>query len=395
MPRVQAARLENLHSGGGRVALVSKEAVMTNRTLILSVISLAACTGRPTGVDGGRAGGLAGVGGGFSSSGGGSVGGGTAGGSTAGGSTAGGSVTGGGSATGGGTTGDGGLCPNGIGWNGTDFSVGAARCANFCREHLEMRDVVVTGIDELNIGNQGDVQALFWVQDTRDNRKGMWVFKDYNDLPKAWRPQVGDLLNVRGFFKTQFSTWDRYGHRRHVGTGCNAPTRNDGGILVIEHLDGGVMSMPVTTMPGFGNANGGTDRPNPELASTRVFIPGPVTLTSATPLPLSRIGVDGGVQGYNGFEITGGVLVNNYVTFGTTRDGGSVRCDWRAIAADGGTVTFPNGLGGIWDTYTHAPCIDNPSCAGNRDAGTVPFANNQFTYVLYPLSCDELQGQVQ
>ncbi|MCA2977205.1 MAG: hypothetical protein INH37_02870 [Myxococcaceae bacterium] len=60
-------------------------------------------------------------------------------------------------------------------------------------------------------------------------------------------------------------------------------------------------------------------------------------------------------------------------------------------------VTFPNGLTGIWDTYTHAPCIGNPNCGGDRDAGYVPGTSptNPFTYVLYPTTCAELQGQVQ
>ena len=375
---------------------------MTIRTLLLASVVLSvflACGPvRPSGTDGGKGGGTTLLtGGGSSNSGGGTgVGGGsTAGGRAGGSATGGGNATGGGSATGGGTTSDGGICPNGFGWNGSDFSIAAAKCSRICQDYVEIRDVVITAVDELNIGSMGDHQAYFWVQDTRDNRQGMWIRKDYTDLPRTYTPQVGELLNVRGFYQSQFSTWDRYGYRRHLGEGCVAAVRNDGGILVIEVVDGGVASQPVTVMPGFGNSMNGSSRPNPELASNRVFIPGPVTLTNATPLPLTRIGVDGGISGYNGFEITGGILVNNFFTFGDTRDGGSVRCDWRAIAADGGTVTFPNGLTGIWDTYTHAPCIGNASCGSARDGGSVPFVNNQFTYVLYPTECTELQGSVQ
>lgn len=289
-------------------------------------------------------------------------------------------------------------CPNGFGWNGSDFSVAAAKCANICGEHLQVQNVVVTAVEESFLGMQGDSQAKFWVQDTTDNRQGLWISKSFTDIPRTYQPRVGELLNIRGFYKSQFSTWDRFGYRRQLGNGCSAAVRNDGGVLLIEVLDAGVMSMPVTAaMMGFGNSMNGNSRPNPELASTRVFIPGPVSLTSATPLPLTRIASDGGVAGYNGFEITGGILVNNAFTFGETRDGGTVRCDWRAIAADGGTVTFPNGLAGIWDTYTHAPCIGNPSCGGDRDAGYVPGTTptNSFTYVLYPFDCTELQGQVQ
>ncbi|MBL8922899.1 MAG: hypothetical protein JNJ54_28885 [Myxococcaceae bacterium] len=397
---------------------------MTIRSVLVSSVVLAvfsACPVRPTTRDAGAGGGglltgggFSGTGGGFStgggstgggSTGGGSTGGGsTGGGSTGGGSTGGGMATGGGStgggmatgggSTGGGSAGDGGVCPNGFGWNGTDFSIAAAKCANICGDHLWIRDVVVTGVEESFTGTQGDSQAKFWVQDTRDNRQGLWISKSFTDLPRTWQPRVGDLLNIRGFYKSQFSTWDRFGYRRQLGNGCSAAVRNDGGVLEIEVVDGGVTSIPVTAMPGFGNAMNGTTRPNADLGSTRVFIPGPVSLTSPTPVPLSRLGVDAGVAGFNGFEITGGVLVNNIFTFGNYPDGGP-RCDWRAIAADGGVVTFPNGLTGIWDTYTHAPCIGVADCGGNRDAGSVPFTTNTFTYVLYPTECAELQGMVQ
>jgi hypothetical protein len=375
---------------------------MTIRSLLLSSLVVAvfsACPTRTTTKDAGSGGGTSLLtGGGTGNTGGGTAtAGGRAGGSATGGgtTTAGGSATGGGTTTGGGSAGDGGICPNGFGWTGSDFSIAAAKCARICSDQVEIRNVVVTAVDELNIGSQGDHQAYFWVQDTSDNRQGMWIRKDYTDLPRTYTPVVGELLNVRGFYQTQFSTWDRYGYRRHLGEGCSAAVRNDGGVLVIEVVDAGVTSIPVTVMSGFGNSMNGTSRPNPELASNRVFIPGPVTLTSATPIALTRIGVDGGISGYNGFEITGGILVDNFFTFGETRDGGSPRCDWRAIAADGGTVTFPNGLTGIWDTYTHAPCIGSATCGAARDAGSVPFANNQFTYVLYPTDCAELQGQVQ
>jgi hypothetical protein len=208
---------------------------------------------------------------------------------------------------------------------------------------------------------------------------------------------VGDLLNIRGFYKTQPSNWDRFGYRRHLGEGCTGFVRSDGGVLIIDLVDAGVSSQAVTAPPGFGAAQNGNARPNPELLSTSVFIPGPLTVTNASPTALTRISATGGVAGYNGFEVTGGILVNNLFTFGESRDGGPVRCDWRALAADGGRVTFPNGISGIWDTYTHAPCLGNPSCGPNRDAGTVPGTTspNTFTHVLYPTVCSDLPGQVQ
>lgn len=92
--------------------------------------------------------------------------------------------------------------------------------------------------------------------------------------------------------------------------------------------------------------------------------------------------------------------MNNYKTYRGFGDGG-VGCDWRAVAGDGGTVTFPNGVSGIWDTYAHAPCVDGGTASGcfatkafvpgtvGADGGAV-----NYTYVLYPMDCaNDLAGQ--
>jgi hypothetical protein len=345
--------------------------------------SAAGGSGAGGGVAGGRAGGTAG-----------GVGGGMGGGMAVGGGSGGGS--GGGAGGGMGNA----QCPNGFGWNGTDFSIAAAKCANLGRDYVEVRDVVVTAVESSFLGSLGDSQARFWVADTRDNRQGLWIQKDFTDIPRTYEPRVGDLLSIQGFYRNNFDNVDRSGYRRFMGEASNASVRADGGILRIVVIDGGVtVPQPVTAMPMFGNAMNGNARPNPELGGVRVFIPGSLTLTNAQPTALTRIASDRTVAGFNGFEVTGGILVNNFNTFGTTRDGGTPRCDWRVAALDGGTVTFPNGISGIWDTYTHAPCLDG-TCARNqpgyRDAGYVPGAtNNSFTYVLYPIDCTELQGQVQ
>jgi hypothetical protein len=419
---------------------------MTIRSVVAvgAVVALfSACPVRPTGSDGGRGGGGTGLtGGGFVASGG-SAGGSTAGGSTAGGSTAGGSTAGGSTAggstaggstaggstaggstaggstaggstaggnTGGGSSNDGGVCPGGFGWNGTDFSIAAAKCARVCGDYLEMRGVVVTAVENSFLGSLGDSSASFWVADPRDNRQGMWIRKDFTDLPRTWQPQVGDLLNLRGFYQRQFANQDRTAYRFHLGEGCSSGVRADGGVLVIEPIDAGVMRPAlVTAQPGFGDAMNGNARPNAELASARVFIPGPLVLTNYRPPPLARLAPDSGVAGYNGFEVTGGILVNNFATFGTSSDGGP-RCDWRFIASaldagtnDAGTyVEFPNGITGVWDTYAHSPCLGgNGSCSfsgggtGIRPDASVPFTNNSQTYVLYPTECSELVGQIR
>jgi hypothetical protein len=113
-------------------------------------------------------------------------------------------------------------------------------------------------------------------------------------------------------------------------------------------------------------------------------------LTNANPSALKRISASANDSVHFGFEVTGGVLVNNYKTYGSTQDGGTKRCDWRALANDGGTVRFPNGIRGVWDTFTHAPCADGgTSSSCFRDAGVVPGTDQTHTYVLYPQDCDQ------
>jgi len=97
-----------------------------------------------------------------------------------------------------------------------------------------------------------------------------------------------------------------------------------------------------------------------------------------------------------GFEVSGsnlpaGLLIRNSQTFGVYPDGGP-RCDYGQMVADGGkTVTFPNGIRGVWDTFTQAPCVNGGlSCgsgAGVRDAGTVPGVGSPYVYVLEPMDC--------
>jgi hypothetical protein len=94
------------------------------------------------------------------------------------------------------------------------------------------------------------------------------------------------------------------------------------------------------------------------------------------------------------------VLVSNYKTFGVTLDGGSSRCDWRNVVTDGGTVSFPNGIRGVWDTYSYVPCTDGGFTFADGGTSTdctgyVPGTANNYTYILYPQDCaTDLPGVV-
>ncbi|MGV3620897.1 MAG: hypothetical protein ACO1OB_08770, partial [Archangium sp.] len=195
---------------------------------------------------------------------------------------------------------------------------------------------------------------------------------------------------------------DRTAYRTVFGStfGCTGTVAGVGPTnLVVTLVDAGAPVTPVDTAAGFGNAMGGDDRPNANFAGVLVHIPGPLTLSDPNPPAFKRVSLNASDSVYFGFEVTGGVLVNNYRTYDFTQSdgGGRMGCDYRLYANDGGTVTFPNGITGVWDTYSHASCEDGgTSNCSRRNPGTVPgSADNDFTYALYPLDCSMLPGVVQ
>jgi hypothetical protein len=387
------------HSAGRTFALVEATVRkiygsffdMMTRMVVLgaAVAALVACgPARPTpdaGTGGGTGGGATGggTGGGNTGGGGGTTGGG--GGGTIGGGTGGGSMGGG---TGGGSS---------FAWDG-GTTIDAVRGARFCTENVTVENVIVSGIEYEKQGSQGDWLSQFWVQDLNDPRRGMYVDKFYTDLPGPLRVKVGDVLTLKGYVKRQSAYNDRRAYRFTFGNqyGCGSSLT---GKLEITVVDAGTPAINMVTLP-FGDAQNGNARPNPEYGSTRVSIPGPLVLTNPAPTAFRRISQRANDTTVYGFEVSGGILVNNFATYDIRHsDGGvTVRCDWRAIAADAGngTVVFPNGISGIWDTYSHAPCRDGgtscPDGFSNRDSGIVPGTNNEYTYVLYPTSCEDLPG---
>lgn len=272
-----------------------------------------------------------------------------------------------------------------------------------------LEHVVVTAVDEVTRGVQGDAISQFWVVDPCFPKEGLWIDKFYADTPTSYVPQLGDELKLQGLFRrinrtasdisptstnTQVKT--RYAYRPTVKN--NYQLTGVTGTLAITKT--GTVPVPpdLTVSNTFGNANGGAAKPNADYAGARVHIPGPITLTNPDPLALKQRPDQPENGTYLGFEVTGGVLVSNYKTFGTTFDGGSQRCDWRAVVKDGGGVSFPNGIRGVWDTYSHVPCADggftfadggtSSSCTFSyRDAGYVPGTGNDYTYILYPQDC--------
>lgn len=366
---------------------------MTFRSMMMgaAVMFLLGCPRPTTKPDAGCAGVTCPTGGGGGSGGG--TGGGTTGGGTGGGTTGGGT---GGGTTGGGTGGGSSV----FGWDG-GHTVDAVRAARFCQEYVRVENAVVVGIENSVRGSQGDYNVQFWVVDVNDSTHGIMVDKYYTDLPGPYLPQVGDVVNLNGYVKRYSRYNDRTAYRTVFGstfgcTGVDAGTNPTS--LLVELVSAGAPVSTNLVAAGFGDAMSGDNRPNPELAGTRIHIPGPLTISDPNPPAFKRVSVVATDTVFFGFEVTGGILVNNYRTYDYTASdgGGRMGCDYRAYANDGGTVTFPTGITGVWDTYSHASCEDGgTSGCTRRNAGVVPGTVNDYTYAIYPLDCTDLPGMVQ
>jgi hypothetical protein len=291
----------------------------------------------------------------------------------------------------------------------TVMSIQQVRDEACFRQSVTVEDVVVHTVDRTILSNQGngEYRAFFWVSDPASPKDGIFVEKFYSDPPGTYLPKPGDVVTIQGVFQSKPPFEDRTGYQRLLANEFSF-TRNSAG-LTITVTDAGEAPAPVVVAEGFGDAQEGFARPNSDYAGALVKIPGPVEITDPTPTAFKRVSAVPDDDRYYGFEVSGGVLVNNHKTFDQHfSDGGvNVRCDWRIIALDAGMhgqkVVFPDGISGVWESYTHAPCADGGTASGCfRLTGKVPGTydpetydgGNAFTFVLYPQSCDQLQGTV-
>lgn len=287
--------------------------------------------------------------------------------------------------------------------------VGIVRNTYTQGQSVTLEHVVVTAVDDLHRGSQGDSIAQFWVVDPCFPREGLWIDKNSADTPTTYVPQLGDELTIQGLFRhinrTASDISPSSTHTQVKTRSAYRPTVKNSDLLsgvsgTLSITQTGTVPVPqdLTVPTTFGNAQGGAAKPNADYGGARVHIPGPITLTNPDPLALKQHPDLPENGTYLGFEVTGGVLVSNDKAFGVTFDGGTSRCDWRALVKDGGTVNFPNGIRGVWDTYSHVPCADggftsadggtSSNCTFSyRDAGYVPGTSNDYTYILYPQDC--------
>jgi hypothetical protein len=281
--------------------------------------------------------------------------------------------------------------------------IGILRATGTRGQAVKLEHLVVTAVDSTSRGSQGDYTAYFWAVDPCFPREGIYVDKFFTDPVTNYLPQVGDELTIEGLYRQYLPNASDADQTRHA----YRPVIKSDFRLGIPGITGKVTLTKTGTVPppqdvtvpaNFGNANGGAAKANPEYGGARVHIPGPIAISNANPPALKQRPDEPEHGAYLGFEVAGGVLVSNYKTFGTTLDGGSPRCDWRNVVNDGGSVNFPNGIRGVWDTYSHVPCADGgftladggtaSSCSFSaRDAGYVLGTNNDYTYILYPQDC--------
>jgi hypothetical protein len=259
---------------------------------------------------------------------------------------------------------------------------------------VSLPSVVVTAVDELSFPS-GETRAKFWVTDPDGGESGLFVIKDVTDLPASYAPVVGDLVSVTGFLQTVSKYEQEEAYRLVLENQSAANPLSGHSPLWVELFANVAPPADLTAPVGFGDAQGGAVMANADLTGARVVVPGPVSLTDARPMAFKRLSAVAD-DFYYGFAVTGGVLVNTRKT--ATPGPGVPSCDWAALVKDGGTVTFPHGIAGVWDTYAHAPCVDggtdpslctyvNGVSTSGTEAAFVPGADAGFTLVLYPQNC--------
>lgn len=285
-------------------------------------------------------------------------------------------------------------------------TIAAARSAKF-PQRVALKGVVVTAIasnseakrDSCSTATPNGWYASFWVADPARPQDAVYVFKHCSDLPTDFQVAVGDVLDLDGYIGIEKNYVDREAYRTVVKSQYDFIEKNQRPGTPLRVTKMGTMAPlgDLTVTSGFGDAQGGAARASPTYAGARVHLAGPLSITNAQPTALRRLGESqSGSAVYFGFEVTGGVLVNNYKTYRGSTDGGVPGCDWRSAVADGGSVVFPDGIRGAWDTYAHAPCEDGGTSADcRRSRGLVPgIPDASFTYVLYPMDCEtDLAGR--
>jgi hypothetical protein len=347
--------------------------------------------------------------------------GGSAGGSAGGTSAGGGAVSGGGTATGGGAAGGaGGGVVSADCMNAVAGSIRAARCIPKYPALVSFTGVVVTAIgfsapSNPLAGNCKDIAkptmdadpptkgtlSTFWVADPLNPKDGIFINKFRCDPPYDYAPVVGDILDIKGYIQIESRFTDRESLRTVVKSQFNVLSGTRPAVCSLastppcQELDikktGTMAALAAASVPNTFGRDGGL-KSEFGYVGARITIAGPLTIADPSPLEMKRISAVPNDDRYFGFKLNNGILVNNFRTFAPNDAGpfDNGKCDYRVVVLDGGMVSFPNGLSGVWDTYAHTPCEDGGIGSGNacrNDGGVIPGTSANFTNVLYPTEC--------
>ncbi len=256
--------------------------------------------------------------------------------------------------------------------------------------------------------------AEFWVADPNNAQAGIYVTKFRCDTMVDYLPAVGDVLDLTGYIGIESKFTDREAFRWVVkqqydflqtkpraaageAEACTAVNNCQALVITLKSQGSALPDNMVASTFG----DNGAIRANPTYAGARVKMAGPVTISEANPAALRRISLVPGDNRYFGFQLSNGVLVNNYRTYATfapdgglLADGGTSPCDFRQVVLDGGAVSFAS-IAGVWDSYSHAVCADGGVEFGcfKAGGGSVPGTDAGYTYVLYPMTCADFVVQ--
>ncbi|QAT86739.1 hypothetical protein EJ065_5204 [Corallococcus coralloides] len=288
---------------------------------------------------------------------------------------------------------------------GTANQIAATRKLSFSTK-ATLRNVVVSGIHYEKLSDQGNGawRSYFWVTDPASPKEGLFIHKFYTDTPESYRPQIGDTVDIEGVFGTE-PNYEPFSGRRHHLANQRAFNGAPAVPLAItpKIVDAGVDARPPANEVTVEDltASLAVAQNSAAYLGTRVHLAGPLTLTNPQPTQFMRLDNEDAGTLYYGFEVTGGILVYHDKTRSRTfSDGGTFEgCDFQKAALDGGAVTFPNGISGVWDTYTFAPCENGSSditgCGDNSsDSGVPGITDKRYTYTIIPQGCEDLPGEV-
>ncbi len=262
--------------------------------------------------------------------------------------------------------------------------------------------------------NSKGTTAEFWVADPNNAQAGIYVTKFRCDTTVDYMPVVGDVLDLTGYIGIESKFTDREAFRWLVkqqydflspkprpaageAEACTAANSCQPLVITLKSQGAALPDNMVTATFG----DNGAIRANPTYAGARVKMAGPVSISNASPAAMRRISLVPGDNRYFGFQLSNGVLVNNYRTYATfapdgglLEDGGTSTCDFRLVVLDGGALSFAS-IAGMWDSYSHAVCADGGVDFGcfKAGGGSVPGTDAGYTYVLYPMNCADFVVQ--